>query len=186
MVRRSRSQMPIAARGLTRPDCFSSVNLWNCPHSLLLALSTFCWLRPSDGQSAPYCLFAPTGIAVPPRTAGFGKWQDWIAPAAGFHRIGGRIIVHRECRKWQHNVGSSAYLVMRRRGVSGVLILAGLCGMKDAMSQQVEAGAPIHRALDQLEACTCPSTCPLLQGCVPAHSTQSWMSLASRGDHTSR
>ena len=49
------------------------------------------------GQSAPYCLFAPTGIAVPPRTAGFGKWQDWIAPAAGFHRIGGRIIAHREC-----------------------------------------------------------------------------------------
>jgi hypothetical protein len=34
---------------------------------------------------------------VPPRTAGFGKWQDWIAPAAGFHRIGGRIIAHREC-----------------------------------------------------------------------------------------
>jgi hypothetical protein len=39
---------------------------------------------------------APTGVAMPPRSAGFGKWQDWIAPAAGFHRIGGRIIVHRE------------------------------------------------------------------------------------------
>jgi len=34
---------------------------------------------------------------MPPRGAGFGKWQDWIAPAAGFHRIGGRIIVHRKC-----------------------------------------------------------------------------------------
>jgi hypothetical protein len=25
------------------------------------------------GQSAPYCLFAPTGVAIPPRTAGFGN-----------------------------------------------------------------------------------------------------------------
>src|SRR5258707_14425646 len=33
------------------------------------------------------------------------KWQYWIAP-------GGRIIVHRECRQWQHNVGSSAHLVI--------------------------------------------------------------------------
>jgi hypothetical protein len=62
-------------------------------------LQNTCWsgFWADDGQSAPYCLFAPTGIAVPPRTAGFGKWQDWIAPAAGFHRIGGRIIAHREC-----------------------------------------------------------------------------------------
>jgi hypothetical protein len=28
------------------------------------------------------------------------KWQDWIA-------LGGRIIVHRECRQWQHNVALS-------------------------------------------------------------------------------
>src|SRR5260370_42670081 len=27
--------------------------------------------------------------------------------AARFHRIGGRIMVHRECRQWQHNVGAN-------------------------------------------------------------------------------
>jgi hypothetical protein len=44
---------------------------------------------------------------MPPRSAGFGKWQDWIAPAAGFHRIGGRIIVHRECAGGQQNGATS-------------------------------------------------------------------------------
>jgi hypothetical protein len=29
--------------------------------------------RADYGQSAPYCLFAPTGVAMPPRTAGFGN-----------------------------------------------------------------------------------------------------------------
>jgi hypothetical protein len=43
---------------------------------------------------------------MPPRGAGFGKWQDWIAPAAGFHRIGGRIIGI-GMRQWQHKVATS-------------------------------------------------------------------------------
>jgi hypothetical protein len=48
-----------------------------------------------------------TRAVMPQRTAGFGnrdplriKWQNWIA-------LGGRIIVHRECRQWQHNVALS-------------------------------------------------------------------------------
>jgi hypothetical protein len=35
------------------------------------------------------------------------KRPDWIGQAAGFHRIGRGIIVHRECRQWQHNAIAS-------------------------------------------------------------------------------
>jgi hypothetical protein len=44
-------------------------------------------LCPGDGQSAPYCLFAPTGVAMPPRTAGFGNRDRF--------ELNGKIGLHR-------------------------------------------------------------------------------------------
>ena len=45
---------------------------------------------PSDGQSAPYCPFAPTLVATPPRTAGFGNRQRLeINGKIGLHRAAG-------------------------------------------------------------------------------------------------
>jgi hypothetical protein len=44
-------------------------------------------LRAVDGQSAPYCLFAPTGVAMPPRTAGFGNRDRF--------ELNGKIGLHR-------------------------------------------------------------------------------------------
>jgi hypothetical protein len=40
-----------------------------------------------DGQSEPYSLFAPTGIAVPPLTAGFGNRDRF--------ELNGKIGLHR-------------------------------------------------------------------------------------------
>jgi hypothetical protein len=42
------------------------------------------------GQSAPYCLFAPTGIAMPPLTAGFGNRDRFeLNGKIGLHRAAG-------------------------------------------------------------------------------------------------
>ncbi len=69
-------------------------------------------LRTSDAQTAPYCLLlrpeSPCRrgpLDLPIETLRI-KWQDWIAP-------GGRIMVHRECRQWQHNVALSGRIPMQ-------------------------------------------------------------------------
>ena len=55
----------------------------------------------------------PTRVAIRPRSAGFGDRDRFhssgkigLHRAARFHRIGGRIIVHRECRQWQHSIAT--------------------------------------------------------------------------------
>jgi hypothetical protein len=57
---------------------------------------------------------------MPPRTARFGNQDRFhlsdkieLHRAAGFQRIVGRIIVHRERRKWQHNVAFSGSIPLQ-------------------------------------------------------------------------
>jgi len=53
-----------------------------------------------------------TGVAMPRGPLDLAietariKWQDWIA-------LGGRIIVHRECCQWQHNVALSGSIPLQ-------------------------------------------------------------------------
>jgi hypothetical protein len=63
---------------------------------------------------------APTGVAIRLRSAGFGNRDRFhsggtigLHRAAGFHRIGGRIILHRGCRQWQHNVALSGSIPLQ-------------------------------------------------------------------------
>jgi hypothetical protein len=56
---------------------------------------------------------SPTGAAMPPRTAGFGKRDRFeLNGKIGLHRAAG-LIVLRECRQWQHNVALSASIPLQ-------------------------------------------------------------------------
>jgi hypothetical protein len=73
---------------------------------------------------------APTGVAIRSRSAGFGNRDRFhssgkigLHRAAGFHPIGGRIIVHRECRQWQHNVAFSGSIPLQPGKNVGRLVL---------------------------------------------------------------
>jgi hypothetical protein len=56
---------------------------------------------------------APTGVAMPPRAARFGNRDRFELNGKIVIAPGGRIIVHRECRQWQHNVALSGCIPLQ-------------------------------------------------------------------------
>ncbi len=58
----------------------------HCGRRNLLVLE----FRAVDGQTAPYCLFAPTGVVMSPRTAGFGNRDRFkLNGKIGLHQAAG-------------------------------------------------------------------------------------------------
>jgi hypothetical protein len=101
------------------------------------------------------------------------KWQDWIARAAGFHRISGRIIAHRECRQWQHNIAFSGNIPLQPAFSSQrALRTDGLSttGFRSVLRFVEEGLPPAVQVLFDVDCCLFPvfsmalriETCPRL------------------------
>jgi hypothetical protein len=80
-----------------------------------------------------------------------------------FRRLNFKIIVHRDCRQWQHNVGSSPHSVKTLKASAVEVGAPVYAALRTRILSRSKLARPYMERLINLRRCTFPSTGPLLQ-----------------------